>query len=345
MGVLQAVRKVRRFMARLDVGREPGVVAVSGGADSVALLRALIAVRTGPLTVAHFNHKLRGGASEQDAAFVGELAGRFGLPFRVGEADVAKAAVGENLEATARRLRYDWLNAVADEVGAKWIATGHTLDDQAETVLHRLIRGTGMQGLRGIAADRRAGGVNPPVEPAATDTSTGGVTPPARLIRPFLSVTRAEVLELLRELNLPHREDDSNSDARFTRNRIRAELLPLLKTFNPEIVASLGRLAGQADEAHDIIVSHARALLEKAERPRAGGAIILDADSLGGPAVVVRSMLRLVWEREGWPVAGMDHAAWERAFDVARRTAGACDFPGGVAMRHRGRVVQLERRH
>ena len=318
--VLRAVREVRRFMARLDVGREPGVVAVSGGADSVALLRALVAVRTGTLTVAHFNHKLRGDGSERDAGFVGELASRFGLAFKLGEADVATEAVGENLEATARRLRYDWLNAVADEVGAKWIATGHTIDDQAETVLHRLIRGTGMQGLRGIAARRE------------------------RLIRPFLTVSRADVLDLLRELNLPHREDTSNSDPRFTRNRIRAELLPLLKTFNPEIVASLGRLAGQAHEAHEIIVSQARALLAKAERPRAGGAIILDAEALGGPPVVVRSALRLVWEREGWPVAGMDHAAWGRAADVARRAAGACDFPGGVTMRARGRVVQIERR-
>ena len=318
--MLRAVREVRRFMARLAVGREPGVVAVSGGADSVALLRALVAVRTGPLTVSHFNHKLRGDASEHDAAFVGELAAKFGLAFRLGEADVASAAVGENLEATARRLRYDWLNAVADEVGAKWIATGHTLDDQAETVLHRLIRGTGMQGLRGIAASRE------------------------RIVRPFLTVGRADVLDLLRELNLPHREDATNADPRFTRNRIRAELLPLLKTFNPEIVASLGRLASQADEAHDIIVSQARALLAKAELPRAGGAIILDADAMGGHASVVRSMLRLIWDREGWPVAAMDHAAWGRAADVARRNAGACDFPGGVTMRHRGRVVQIGRR-
>jgi tRNA(Ile)-lysidine synthase len=309
-------------MAHLDVGRGAGVVAVSGGADSVALLRCLVAVRTGPLTVAHFNHKLRGDESDRDAAFVGEWAASFKLPFRLGEADVATIAseTGENLEATARRLRYDWLNEVANDVGAAWIATGHTADDQAETLLHRLVRGTGIQGLRGIAGRR------------------------GRIVRPFLRVTRAEVLELLRELNLPHREDASNSDPRFTRNRIRAELLPLLKTFNPEIVIVLGRLAEQADEAHELIVEQARGLLERAERPRAANSVILDADALGGPAVVVRAALRLVWDREGWPTGQMDRAAWERACDVARRAAGACDFPAGVTMRHRGRVVQIGRR-
>jgi tRNA(Ile)-lysidine synthase len=320
-------------MARL--GGEPGVVAVSGGADSVALLRALVAVRAGPLTVAHFNHRLRGAESDADAAFVQELAGSLGLALRLGEADVA-AEAGENLEATARRLRYAWLAEVAAEVGAKWVATGHTADDQAETVLHRLIRGTGLQGLRGILASRdREGEAEAWAAPSRSRLA---------IIRPLLTVTRADVLELLAELKLPFREDATNADPRFTRNRIRAELLPLLKTFNPDVVSALARLAEQANEAHEVVVEQARSLLRKAELPRAGDTVIIDAAALvAAPPLVVRSVLRLVWERDGWPTGDMGFDAWERAVEVATGIAAGCDFPGGISARHRGRVVQIGR--
>jgi tRNA(Ile)-lysidine synthase len=300
------------------------VVAVSGGADSVALLRALVAARPGPLTVAHFDHRLRGSESDADAAFVRELAGQLGLGFQLGSADVAQVAVeaSANLEATARRLRYEWLAQVAAEVGANWVATGHTADDQAETVLHRLIRGTGLPGLRGIAAVK----TNPTI------------------IRPLLAITRAEVEDYLRSLGQQHRTDSSNGDLRFTRNRIRAELLPLLKTFNPEIVAALGRVAEQATGAHDLVVYESRTWLARAEHPRSGATVILDAASLvTGPRLVVRTALRLVWEREGWPLGGMGYDHWDRLIEIADREAGGWDFPGGVSARRRGRVVQLGR--
>lgn len=130
---------------------ELGVVAVSGGADSVALLRALVDCG-GRVAVGHMNHELRGEESDGDEAFVVELAGRLGVPVRTHRVNVA--ALGGNVESTARTVRYEWLTSVANELGADWIATGHTADDQAETVLHRLIRGTGLQGLRGIACVR-----------------------------------------------------------------------------------------------------------------------------------------------------------------------------------------------
>src|SRR5207248_3290525 len=255
-----------------------------------------------PLTVAHFNHRLRGDESDADAVFVKDRAGSLGLAFRLGEADVSAAAAGENLEATARRLRYAWLADVAAEVGAGWVATGHTADDQAETVLHRLLRGTGLQGLRGIGAvlgepGARATGLSLGSTPAlALGVRQNLLRPGVVILRPLLTATRAEVLAYLAELNQPFRTDASNADPRFTRNRIRAELLPLLKTFNPDVVSALGRLAEQAAEAHEVIDGQARSLLLTAELPRAGDGVILDADALtAAPRPVVRSALRLVW--------------------------------------------------
>jgi tRNA(Ile)-lysidine synthase len=165
------------------------------------------------------------------------------------------------------------------------------------------------------------------------------------LLRPLLAVTRADVLAHLAELNQPHREDASNADPRFTRNRIRHELLPLLKTFNPDVVSALAHLAEHAAEAHEVISTDAAELLATAERPRAGNTIILDAAALlAASRAVLREALRLVWEREGWPMGEMTFDAWDRAVEVATRNAPACDFPGGVTMRHAGRVVQLTRR-
>jgi tRNA(Ile)-lysidine synthase len=158
-------------------------------------------------------------------------------------------------------------------------------------------------------------------------------------------VTRADVLEHLAAVGQPYREDRTNADTRFTRNRIRHELLPLLKTFNPDVVSALAHLAEHANEAHEVITTQAGELLAKAERLRAADTIILDAGTLvAAPRAVVRAALRLVWEREGWPMSEMDFAAWERAVEVAGGNAPACDFPGGVSMRLAGRVVQMSRR-
>lgn len=296
-----------------------GVVGVSGGADSVALLRALCACGA-PLTVAHVNHRLRGADSDGDESFVRDLCAGLGVECRVHSVDVSAVAAGDNLEATARRVRYEFFAQVAGEVGAAWMATAHTADDQAETVLHRIVRGTGLQGLRGIATERDG------------------------IIRPLLSVTRADVLAHLAEIGQPYREDASNADPRFTRNRIRHELLPLLRTFNPDVVSALAHLAEHASEAHEVMVATASELLAKAERPRAPNAVILDAVALGTSRTLIRTLLRLIWEREGWPASDMTFDAWDRAVAVAVRDAGACDFPGGVSVRHAGRVVQIVRR-
>ena len=341
----RVLREVRRFAATRP---GPGVVAVSGGADSVALLRALHACDLS-LTVAHVNHRLRGSDSDADEAFVRDLCASLGVPCRVKSVDVALLAGRSNLESTARGVRYGFFTEVATEVSAAWIATAHTADDQAETVLHRLIRGTGLQGLRGIARGKWAVGSGQWTEAEKTEGSSSSTAhcplPTVHLFRPLLALTRADVLAHLAALTQPHREDASNADTRFTRNRIRHELLPLLRTFNPDVVSALAHLAEHANEAHEIITGAATDLLAKAERPRAGNAIILDATVLtAAPRALVRAALRLLWEREGWPMSDMTFEAWERAVEVACRNVGACDFPGGVTMRHSGRVVQLVRK-
>jgi tRNA(Ile)-lysidine synthase len=349
--VSRVVAEVRRILAAHAVAG-PGVVAVSGGADSVALLRALLEAGCAPLWVAHFNHKLRGRESDEDAAFVLDLADNFGLRYYAVERDLRAeiASTGENLEAAARRLRYEWLCDIARREGAAWIATGHTADDQAETVLHRLIRGTGVQGLRGIAVVRDFPGPRPtrpqslgssksllgsPRCAAGTATVQGG----PKILRPLLTVTRAELLDYFAELGQSFRTDSSNADPRFTRNRIRHELLPLLTTFNPEVVAVLGRLAEQADELYWHLESEAAALLATAELPRAGDLLVFDEGKLtAAPPHRVRDALRLVWEREGWPRDAMTYAHWHR---LAALTPG--DYPGGIHVRQVGHVVQIGR--
>ena len=340
---------IRAFVA---TGRlaGPGLVAVSGGADSVVLLHGLLEAGCG-VVIGHFNHRLRGAESDGDEGFVRELAGRFGLAVRVGSADVA--AAGGNLEATARRLRYEWLARTAAEAGAGWVATGHTADDQAETVLHRLIRGTGLQGLRGITAERPL--------PVGWDESSSPTffvqvpdvgledsshpTKSVRVVRPILAATRADVLAYLAAIGQPFRTDATNADSAFTRSRIRNELLPLLKTFNPDVVSALCRLAGQAEDATTVLAAEAEKLLRAAELPRAGWRIILTADPLlAAHPYLAREVFRRLWDREGWPVEGMKSSHWDRVYAVAAGAESAADFPDGVHVRRAGAVVQLGRK-
>jgi tRNA(Ile)-lysidine synthase len=312
----------------------PVVVAVSGGPDSVALLRALLGVGAGPLTIAHLNHQMRGSESDTDEAFVRDFhaglvaAGHTTLGFCCERIDVPARARADrdNLENAARRARYDWLLQVAQERGAQWVATGHTADDQAETVLHRLLRGTGIKGLAGISARRPLG-------------------PGLEVIRPLLRATRAEVLAFLRDQGQPYRQDTANADLRFTRNRIRHALLPFLaEEYNPAIVPVLCRLADQAGEVFDVLDGQARRLLAEAELPRTQTALVLDREVLARvPPFLVREALRRAWEREGWPMGAMTFDDWDRLAAVALGEIPATDLSGGLRARCRERVIQIGR--
>ncbi len=327
---------VRRCLRSLD-GAESGIViAVSGGTDSVALLRLALAVRAAdtPLIVAHLNHRLRGAESDDDEEFVIGLHARLAhvapnLFLRTERLDVAALARAErgNLEATARSARYRWLAEVARETATSWVLTGHTANDQAETVLHHLLRGAGLQGLRGIAERR----------PLDENTS---------LVRPLLGALHDDLLAYLHHLGQDAREDSSNRDLQFTRNRIRHELLPhLAERYNPAIVSVLVRVAGQADEAHRFETAEALALLKEAELPRAGSVLVFDAERLAlAPRLLVRVLFRLVWVRENWPTGRMDFASWERLAGLVFDGEGSSDFAGGVHARRVGRAVQMERK-
>ena len=291
------------------------MVAVSGGADSVALLRALVEIGA-TVVIGHVNHQLRGDESDGDERFVIELARTLGVPART----VGVQIESGNVEAEARRLRYDWLTELAGEVGASWIATGHTADDQAETVLHRLIRGTGLQGLRGIAPVRE------------------------HILRPMLAITRTDLIDYLHFHVQPFRTDSTNADTAFTRNRIRAEVLPLLRTFNPAIVDVLGRLSVQAEGLFAEQEAETVELMRSVELPQAGEMLILDADKLTALGEAkTRNLLRMLWDREGWSVNGMTFEHWRRAASIAAGSHSAADFPNGVHVRRTGRVVQLRK--
>lgn len=211
------LNKLRAFLkeqALLSPG-DKVIAAVSGGADSVAMLFALYLLRDElgiTLEAAHFNHHLRGAESDRDEAFVTDFCGRYCIPLHLGSGRIVSGKKG--LEAAARDARYAFLRSLPGKV-----ATAHTADDNAETVLMRLIRGTGLKGLGAIA----------PVS--------------GNVIRPMLTVTRDDVEAFLEEYALPHVEDSSNAEDDFLRNRIRHGILPLMRAENPRIDENLSAMA------------------------------------------------------------------------------------------------------
>jgi len=218
---------------------EPGdrvVIALSGGADSVALL--LVLQRLAPrldaaVSAAHLNHRLRGAESDADENFVRELCSRLGVHLAVESAAVREAASAarQNLEQSARHARYDFLRRVARQSGARRIAVGHTLNDQAETVLLRFFRGSGAAGLAAI-------------RPVVDGT----------IIRPLIETSRSEVLRYLQALGTPHREDSSNRDLSLRRNRLRHEWIPeLQRVMNPRLIETLAREAALSRETSDLL--------------------------------------------------------------------------------------------
>ncbi len=275
-------KKLRAVLRRFEIGAGASVVAaVSGGADSVALLDALVRLRLSKgqpdlITVAHLNHQLRGEESDEDESFVRDLAGRLKIPAVTEKIAVAEHARAEkrNLEAAARKLRYEFLRRVAEERAAGFVFTAHTLDDQAETILMRLIRGSGGEGLRGVH-------------------QIVALSEDVKLIRPMLQITRAEVIEHCEYYELAFRSDSSNFLTDFMRNRVRLELLPMMETFNPRVKQSLARASESLTRDEDFLRVAAAECLASA---REGSGLGVKAMQKANIAIR-RRVLRL-WLRE-----------------------------------------------
>src|SRR4029077_5616480 len=239
--LLNTVRGAIQKLGLLRAGERVGV-AVSGGADSVALLLLLAELRKQlgiVLSVVHFNHKLRGKDSDADEKFAGKLAEKYGFVFHAGRADIAAKAKSRkgNLEDTARRARYDFFARLVEDGRVDKVAVAHTADDQAETVLAHILRGTGLAGL---------GGIHPTV---------------GHVVRPLLGERRAELRAYLRSKKQTWREDATNRDTTRMRARIRKKLLPILeKQFQSAVVQHLSSLADLArdDEAFLNMFAEAR---------------------------------------------------------------------------------------
>lgn len=302
------------------------LVAVSGGADSVALLRLVAAVAPDMglgLVVAHLDHGLRGPEGDADARFVAELAEWLGLPIRTERVDAAATARREkrSLEDAARRERRRFLEEARAATGAAVVALGHTRDDQAETLLLNLLRGAGPRGLGAMPARG-----------------------PGALTRPLLGATRAELLAWLEAIGQPFRSDGTNADLRFTRNRIRHELLPRLRAdFNPGIDATLAR-AAELFRALDAFLETTVAawLADPARRRRAPGVDALRVDALrAAPAALGDAILRHAAAEQG----GLHD--WSQAHTEALRNLlgadedGAVDLPGQRRAWRAGRWLYL----
>jgi tRNA(Ile)-lysidine synthase len=309
----------------------PLVLAVSGGADSVALAAAMAKVKPaggGNLLAAHFHHGLRGAEADADEQFVRQLCERLRLGLAVGRGDVLQSSQlsGDGIEADARQKRYEFLLETAHAHGARYVATAHTADDQAETILHHILRGTGIGGLGGMPRTR---------------SLSAAVT----LIRPLLEFRRTEILQYLSDRHLPYHEDSSNRDISFTRNRIRHELLPQLAAqYNPNITDALlrmGQLAGEAREIIDDLVSQ---LHQRATRHKSDGVEITCAAMASVPRPLVRELFVRIWREQPWPQQAMGFAEWEALAEMAVGGAAvARDFPGGVHAQRREELLLLTR--
>ena len=312
---------------RDDWAAHPVVVACSGGPDSVALAAALAELAAADeasaesslrnLSLAYVHHGLRAEA-DRDAEVVTRLAERLGIESEIVRISLPEGtARGEGTEGLARKLRYEALRQVARKRGARYLVTAHHAEDQAETVLFRILRGSGESGVAGIARQRRLG-------------------PFVTLIRPCLSIARRTLRDFADQRGLEFVADAMNDDPTYLRSRIRKELLPLLEErFFPDAAAALCRLADDSAERREFVERKAGEYLDR-HATCAGGAIAVDF----GPALAegpffVREIVRLLWMRNGWPRQNMSRARWLElgslvASDDAGEAAPAVVFPGGV---------------
>ena len=310
------MKRVEAFCEKWEMLPQGGVIlcALSGGRDSMALCHLLLELaekRGFQVVAAHYNHRLRPTA-DRDEAFVADWCARRGVELIRGGGDVAARAreLGQGIEETARALRYGFLEQTADSVGAERIATAHHLDDNAETVLLHLLRGSGPKGLGGI----------PPVR--------------GRIVRPLLEVSREEIDQYIEENAIPFVEDETNRDTAYTRNRLRHEVLPLLERIAPGAarrIAGAGSLLREEDAWLD---DRAAALLP------AEGTAISRQTLQAQESVMQRRMVRLLARRLDAELTREQTEAL-----LALKSGGMLDLPEGVCARCSRKELVLEKNH
>jgi tRNA(Ile)-lysidine synthase len=309
-GFLEAVRRTAQHYG-MDLSRS--LALVSGGPDSVALLRALVGLGGEPV-VLHVDHGLRGEESRGDAGFVRDLCD--GLNVRC-EVKRLRLEEGPNLQERARDERYRLAEEVADELGLQTIAVGHTADDVAETVLMNLARGTGLRGLAGI----------PPVR--------------GRLVRPLIGRTRREILDYLASLDQPYRTDPKNLIGKYARNRVRLEVLPVLEELYPGAARNLARGAALAREDLEVLEDLAAEVIE-----RRGDEVVLPL----GKLLELRPALRRYAVRRAYSMVlpdapSLGSALVEAVLGLAGEGTRTLDLPGDVVASARaGEEISLYQR-
>lgn len=305
-------RAVDLALDRIGLDRSaPVVVACSGGPDSSALAHAVMALarlgRLGPVTLCHVDHRLREG-SAAEAEIVKRLAGDHASFVALAvDVDLGRGS----LEEAAREARYAALDRVAAELGAAAVLVGHTADDQAETVLMRILAGTGIGGLAGIPARR------------------------GLIARPLLEVERAAVVDYCRRHALETAVDPTNLDMRHLRNRVRHQILPLLRAENPQLDRALVGLARRAEEASELVDGAAAELAERADQGDGWDVKVLAA----APPLVAARALALAAARAGaGPLSARHHAALDSLLRRARGGSATLDLPGGRVIREYDRL-------
>lgn len=342
-------KKLRQELKK-QIAHAPGcriLLGISGGADSVAMLRCLHAAQNElqtKLVVAHYNHQTRGKESLLDAQWVEQLSQELNIECIIGTAEQQATPISpaqSHCEESLREQRFQFLTETARQEKATIICLAHHADDQAETMLHHIIRGTGIEGLKGIPASRPLNCSPESSDPANANSPVDNLT----LIHPMLQITRAEILDYLQSINQEFRTDASNQDLRYTRNRIRHQLLPMLQELNPQATRHLIQLNQQIQETLEYLQLEIEQFSKQCIISRDDDLIRLHASVLQTASpMIVRELFRYLWTRQQWPRKKMTYQHWESLAQFVQNDQKKLEFPARIIAQKRGEMMILERK-